>query len=60
MHDISFHHFLKKKESAAVEKGSADIKIKFIVAMRIQKDFFFLKTGLKTFCNDQILAVILF
>lgn len=41
MHDISFHHFLKKKESAAVEKGSADIKIKFIVAMRIQKDFFF-------------------
>lgn len=38
---MTFHHFLKKKESAAVEKGSADIKIKFIVAMRIQKDFFF-------------------
>lgn len=35
VHDISFHHFLKKKGSAAIEKGSADIKIKFNVAMRI-------------------------
>ena len=30
-----FTTFLKKKESAAIEKGNADIKIKFIVTVRI-------------------------
>lgn len=54
-----FTTFLKKKESAAIEKGNADIKIKFIVTVRILKDFF-LKIGLKTLYNYQILAVILF
>lgn len=30
-----FTTFLKKKESAAIEKVNADIKIKFIVTVRI-------------------------